>query len=160
MDQKTRDEIRDRLIEISAANGGVLTPEAVVRDAKDPDSPLHGQFDWNVETAAAKYWLIQARNIIRTVHVSVVEERLTAPAWVRDPNAEPDQQGYVSLVRLRSDKDSARSVVVQEFSRAAAAIRRAREVAAFLSLEEVADELIDRIESVKETVSGQAQLAQ
>lgn len=150
MDQATRDAVRNRLVELSAENGGVLTPEAVVKDAKKKDSPLHDQFEWDVKKAAYQYWLDQARTLIRSVRVSVTEEWIQAPAWVRDPNAENDSQGYVSLVTLRSDKDSARETIVQEFIRAAAAVRRARQVANFLNMEQMADELIVHIENAKE----------
>ena len=151
MDQVTHNAIRNRLVEISAENGGTLTPDAVVKDAKLKNSPLHGQFEWDTKKAAHQYRLEQARALIRTVRVVVTEEWTQAPAWVRDPNAEPDQQGYVSLFRLRDDKESARATVVQEFARAAAAIRRAREVASFLNLERDADRLIREIETVKQT---------
>lgn len=156
MDNATREAIRQRLEQIAKANRGVLTPEAVVEDAKDKASPLHGQFLWNTKQAAYQHWLDQARLLIRTVRVVVTEEKLSAPAWVRDPNAEHDAQGYVSTVSLRSDEDSARAVVVAEFARAAAAIRRAREVAKALELEEVMDELIVRIEDTRASVSQQA----
>ena len=156
MDNATREAIRERLEAIAKANRGVLTPEAVVEDAKAKDSPLHAQFTWNTKQAAYQHWIDQARLLIRTVRVVVTEERISAPAWVRDPNAEHDAQGYVSTVSLRSDADSARVVVVAEFARAAAAIRRAREVAKALDLEEVMDDLIVRIEYTRTSVSQQA----
>lgn len=159
MDQATRFAISNRLAEIAKANGGILTPESVVEDAKSKQSPLHGQFEWNVKKAAHQYWLDQARNLIRTVRVAVTEEWISAPAWVRDPNAENDQQGYVSIVRLRDDKEAAREVIVQEFGRAAGAIRRAREVARFLNLEKEADNLIAQIEDVKAMAQQEARTA-
>lgn len=156
MDNATREAIRQRLDGIAKANRGVLTPELVIADAKKKDSPLHGQFEWDVKQAAYQHWLDQARALIRAVRVVVTEERISAPAWVRDPNAEHDAQGYVSTVSLRSDADSARVVVVAEFARAAAAIRRAREVAKALDLEAVMDDLIVRIEYTRTSVSQQA----
>lgn len=156
MDEKTRFAIRNRLAEIARANGGVLTPADVVEDAKSKQSPLHGQFEWNVKAAARQHWLNQARDLIRTVRVAVTEEWISAPAWVRDPSAENDQQGYVSIVRLRDDRESAREVIIQEFGRAAASIRRAREVARFLNLEKEADRLIAQIEDVKTRAEQEA----
>lgn len=156
MDNETREAIRDRLAEICKANGGVLTPEAVVEDAKSKASPLHGQFTWNTKEAAYQHWLDQARSLIRTVRVVVTEEWIRAPAYVRDPNAEHNAQGYVETLSLRSDADAARAVVVAEFARAAAAMRRAREVAKVLDLEREVDELIGLIEVTRTSVSQQA----
>lgn len=156
MDNATREAIRERLTEICKANGGVLTPEAVVEDAKSKASPLHGQFQWNVKQAAYQHWLDQARSLIRSVRVVLTEDWIRAPAYVRDPHAERDVQGYVTTLSLRSDEDAARAVVVAEFSRAAAAIRRAREVAKALDLEEVMDELLVRIEDTRTSVSQAA----
>ena len=46
---------------------GILTAEAVVEAAKDPESPLHHQFEWDDSAAAHAHRLNQARQLIRTV---------------------------------------------------------------------------------------------
>lgn len=65
---------------------GRLTPEAVVEDARDPGSPLHELFEWNVDKAAMKHWMDRARTLIRSVEVVIRNERLTVStvAYVRD----------------------------------------------------------------------------
>lgn len=149
-----RQEIRVRLEWLAAQNGGRLTPEIVVADAKSVDSPLHGEFEWNVDKAAYQHWLDQARALIRSVRVVVKTEtmQVSTVAYVRDPNSESDQQGYVSIQSLRGDRDAARAALIAEFSRAASYLRRAREIAAALSLSDEVDQLLEGVVGLRKRV--------
>ena len=116
---------------------GTLTPEAVVEDAKRKSSPLHDLFEWDEEKAATAHWHDVARRLIRNVRVEIINEGITlkAPYFVRDPSLPSDQQGYTTVSRLRNDAELARDAVADECSRAAAAFRRAQEVAAAVGVE-------------------------
>lgn len=46
--------------------------DAVIEAARDPDSPLHGHFEWNVHKAAAAYWREQARRLVAAVRILIV----------------------------------------------------------------------------------------
>ncbi|MDF2622022.1 MAG: hypothetical protein K0S00_4681 [Xanthobacteraceae bacterium] len=46
---------------------GELTPEDVLKDAENPNSPLHSFFEWSDTEAARQYRLHQARGLIRAV---------------------------------------------------------------------------------------------
>ncbi len=46
---------------------GELTPEDVLEDARNPNSPLHSYFEWSDTEAARQYRLQQARGLIRAV---------------------------------------------------------------------------------------------
>lgn len=50
---------------------GILTAEALVRDAKSKKHPLHDKFEWDNTIAGHKYRLQQGRNIIS---VTVIDE--------------------------------------------------------------------------------------
>lgn len=50
---------------------GKLTPEAVVIEAQDPSSPLHGYFDWDIENAAWRWWLRQAEHLIQRFKITI-----------------------------------------------------------------------------------------
>ena len=145
-----RAEIRAALEALAAEHGGTLTPAQVVEAARDPDSVLHDEFTWNTEEAAQRFLLMQARALIRGVQIIIRTERqtLNAPAYVRDPARAHKEQGYRSVLAMRSDADSAREVVIAEFSRAANALRRARTVATALALEESIDELLHDVDSL------------
>ena len=111
MNKDKRDAIRMRLMEIEAANKGVLTPDAVIEDAKDPESPLHDQFEWDTDKAAYRYWVDQARSLITSVKVveTIEKRKVSTVYYVRNPQADSDEQGYVSVTTLKSDEDLARS---------------------------------------------------
>lgn len=150
MTSEKKKQIRLRLLEICAANDGQLTPDAVVADARDPGSPLHDQFEWDVGKAAYKYWLDQARNLITSVKVvaTVDKQQVSTVFYVRDPRAEHDEQGYVSLTTLKSDEDLAREAIHAEFLRARAVMHRAKTLAAVLSLTEQVEEAERQISSL------------
>jgi hypothetical protein len=146
--------VKAHLANLAEAHGGKLTPEIVVDDARNEDSPLHDLFDWNAERAAMQYWLDRARQIIRSVRVVFRNERtiVRAPFYVRDPTVPNDEQGYISLAEVRGKDDVARDVLLDEFNRAAAALRRAREVAAALDMTAEIDHLMSDIVGLRERV--------
>lgn len=49
------------------------TPESVLETAKDPNTALHGCFEWDDTKAANKYRLIQARQIIQFLVIKGTE---------------------------------------------------------------------------------------
>lgn len=60
-----------------------LTTEAVVEAARDPSSPLHGYFTWNIQDAAHKQWLAEARKLIQSVRYVIVSQDTNEPVRVR-----------------------------------------------------------------------------
>lgn len=128
--------VDDYLVQLHKQHG-TLTPEIVVNDAKRKESPLHSLFEWNTKKAAEAHWHDVARQLIRSVRVTVVNEERTlrAPYFVRDPRMPAHQQGYTSIETVRGDADMARDTVVDECSRAAAAFQRALTVAAAVGID-------------------------
>jgi hypothetical protein len=129
---------QQRLMQIHARNvGGALEVDAIIEDARQLDSPLHGMFNWDISAAAQAHWRHRARQIIRRFTVVFVHEdrRIEVPAFVRDPAQRSGRQGYITFQQARSDADVAREVVVHEFILARSALQRARDVAAALSME-------------------------
>lgn len=150
------EEQRERLLEIERRDGW-LTAKAVVEDAKDPDSPLHCEFDWDVERSAQRWWEHKARTLIQAVRVEQARERVnvssvryTGPMFVRDPDLPGDRQGYLSVESVRDDKDKAHRVLVAEFKRIAALLERARDLADLLGRRDDMVELIDTFGVVRE----------
>jgi hypothetical protein len=146
--------IHRRLQELESKRRGVLTPDAVVADAKSKKSPLHSYFEWDNGKAGHAWRIEQARTLIRSVMVVVRTDKqsVSIVAYVRDPDQEAGDQGYVSTLRLLDDKDRARAALVEEFSRAAAVMRRARELATAFALEPNVDDITRRIERVAKRV--------
>lgn len=124
-----------------------LTPDHVLEDAKNPASPLHELFDWDVDRAARLAWLTQARHIIRTyqVVVTVRKKTIVIPNYVRDPDREPREQGYVSIRAVQEDEWLARRVLIDECGRISGAVARARGIAAACGMEKEFEDLLRRV---------------
>ena len=87
------DIIREEMQAI-AKTTGELTPDSVVDAARNPNSAMHSQFEWDDTEAAASYRLSQARALIKRVKVTVIrpdKEVVNVPIFTRAPEG----KGYV-----------------------------------------------------------------
>ena len=136
---KLKPEVEGRLIEIAHERGGVLTPEAVIADARKSSSPLHQEFEWNVKKAAYAHWEHRAKCLISSIRVEyTTRERVIAvPAYVKDPNAEPAQ--YVDIMAIKNDMDTAREIFAAEAKKIETALRRLDKIGRVLG---VVDEVV------------------
>jgi hypothetical protein len=95
---------------------GELTAAIVVDEATPEDSPLHGQFTWDDLEAAHQHRLAQARQLIRSVKIHVVEGDVKSErvrAWIHVPApsepapepGEPDKidSGYLPVTSIGTD---------------------------------------------------------
>ncbi len=85
------DELLDDpvLAELEAlADGDKLDDESVVARATDPDSALHGEFDWDDASAAHQHRLQQARSLIGSYRRQLVVEggTVTVRRWTKVPS--------------------------------------------------------------------------
>lgn len=140
MTKTRRETINARLHELAKANGGGLTAEVVIADAKDPQSPLHDSFEWNVEAAAHRDWVVTASRIINAYRVDVTYESVTlsAPVFIRSPE---QPKRYVAVDAVAANREQALAALHREMARVQAAIGRMRSVAAALGLEAPVSEL-------------------
>ena len=138
---------------------GAVTASLVVEAARDPEHAWHDRFEWNDEAAAARWRLTQARQLIRSVRYERRTETriIHAPAYVRDPDAAADEQAYISVATLRTDEDRARSALINEFSRVASALRRAREIAMALSLDGEVAAMLAQVEGLSAILRSPAE---
>ncbi len=133
---------------------GYLTPEMVVDDAMVPDSPLHGEFTWDKDTAAQAHWIEQARSLIRSVKVLITTETMTVKtvAYVRDPTKANNEQGYLSVERVRKDEDMARDALIEEFKRAGYALQRAQRLAIAFNIEDELNAMSKQLHKIRKDV--------
>jgi hypothetical protein len=138
---------------------GRITPDIVIADAKQENSPLHSQFNWDVNQAAMQAWRETARRIIRGVRILVTYETVSfspkgkiLPEFVRSPDVGGNQQGYARAADLRNDRDRAISALMMEIDRADAAINRARGVAEVLGLGDEIKMVTSVIEKVRDKI--------
>ena len=144
----TNQKVVRELLRLEQDNGH-LDPNDVIEAAKSPGSPLHSYFEWDDSTAAAKYRLDQARALIRSVKIEVTihDVPLSCVGYVRDPEADADIAGYRNVVKLRSEEDAARAVIMDEMKRVSAAISRAKAVAAVLGMADDVAKIDDAVRS-------------
>jgi hypothetical protein len=134
---------REALLALADLHQGRVTPEMVVEAARDPSSPLHSAFTWDDAQAAHEHRLTQARVLLRRVRVEIETgtRLIRVPYFTRDPEAAPQEQGYVSLARLRAQEDLSRAALVAAFGRAARALEDARSLGEALGLREEVEAL-------------------
>ena len=101
--------------QLEQAKGGKLTPKELVEAARDIDSPLHNEFEWDDSIAAEKYREQQAMYIIRSIEVKLI----SVPAEVTEVNLQiteknngvrfyhaldMDGSGYENLYSISEDE--------------------------------------------------------
>lgn len=150
MDKAKREAIAARLEKIAGLNGGRITPDAVLLDAKSPKSPLHDQFDWDDSTAAKSWRLSQARELIRSIRVEITTDTriVSTVRYVRDPSA-GEAQGYVEVAKLRDDKSLAVEALQGEIRQANAMVARARSIAEALGLSAEIEMVSESVETLQ-----------
>lgn len=139
-----------RLAALEKSNG-TAEARALWQSAKAKTDPLHDAFEWDNNVCGDLYRDEQARRLIRSVTIEVINETrvISAPAYVRDPSRPADEQGYKSITALRKDEDLSREVLVAEFKRAIACMERARTVAEALDLGNAVDDIVKQIDAMK-----------
>lgn len=154
-----QEEVRSELERIANEDGS-LTPEMVVQAARDESSPLHDYFQWDSKIAAHAWRLEQARSLIRSVHVVITTTAQTVKTvgYVRDPEKPAGEQGYIRTVSVMGQTEKARLILFEEFSRATAALRRARELAIAFGLNQEVDNLISQTNGLYQAVQQRQML--
>lgn len=162
MNESLKKRVEQELIKIAELNNERPTPDLVVEAARRQGSALHEYFEsrqcWNAKKAQHNWCIEVAREVLRSVTIKVTVEKvqITVPRFVRDPSADPKQQGYVSFGALRSDEDLKREAIVNEMSRAGSALARAKNLAVALECSAEIEELASRVTSLMERVENEA----
>lgn len=146
--------IRERLAFLERRDGHVA-PESVLKDARNPRSPLHREFTWDDKVAAHEHRLSEARKIIALYWTEVRTEKqiIEVPFYVRDPSAEHGEQGYVSSASIRGKPELALRVFLTELSRATAYLERARSMAEPLSVDLELENVIISVGHLKDSAA-------
>lgn len=73
--------------------GAEFTPNDVLEAARNPRSPIHRYFDWDDTSAAEKYRLHQARNLVNSIQIEFIGRTSTHVT-----------KAYISVVRTEDDE--------------------------------------------------------
>ena len=151
------DAIAGRIEELKRRNAspeypeGRITPEEVVADARDPESPLHGCFTWDVANAAAKWLIHEARYLIRCYEVQIVRNDdaplVVCPANVRIvPKGQPSR--YVSASFASQHAELKAQVIAEAVSQIEGMQRRLR------SFEGIGSEVIEALDRARQGLNA------
>jgi hypothetical protein len=138
----------------TAANPkGSVTPEELYEDARDPESPLHRFFTWDVEHAAKLWNLKKAQDLIRDLDFRIIEADrapvTVSPAFVRiRPAGEPSR--YVSSEFAMGDEENRNYVMEQ--ARVLIASAKAR----LVRLSRFSPEILSAIDQVLKLIDSEA----
>ena len=117
--------------------GGILTPAAVVDDARPEDAPLHSHFEWDDTVAGEQYRMVQARQLIRSVKVTVQPQPDASPVQVRVFHNVADEdkpREYVPLRVLMGNPESAKRVLARAWDEWLQLKRKYADLDGFLSM--------------------------
>lgn len=123
-----------------ARSDGLLRPERVVEVARDPENPLHTQFEWDDSEAAQLYRVQQARGLIRVyvTHLPRVDRKVRA--YVSTPSDRATTGGYRPVQEVM-DSPAWTAEMFNEVEAKIRGLRRSYAYLAFLS------PLFDRLEA-------------
>lgn len=132
----------DELERIRQKYNGRLLSAHIVTEAKDKESPLHPEFEWNDKKAAHFYRLDQAGSIIRNivvVNVAANGEQQTVRAFV---NVEQDdQRHYTSISMAMGDDELRKQIIEQAWKELVSWRERYKELVEFAKLFAVIEEI-------------------
>lgn len=122
----------EELERIKRMHNGRLDQEDIVEAASNEANPLHEHFEWDDETAAGKWRLEQASELIRSIEI-VFERPDHEPTTIRAfVNIESQEDRfYVSTVDAMADPELRRQVVVRAWKELEAWRQRHAELTEF-----------------------------
>lgn len=160
MDKEKQDAIHAVLARLEKR--GRLTPDNTIEEARDPKSPLHGEFTWDLQSAAMMTWRSQARALISHFQISVVvhQKEYRIQEFVETPGKAGKEQGYTAFTRIKDKKELAREFFDRELGIAASYVAKTKDYAQVLGLDSRVEKVVDEIASLrkdaqKRTVSPQ-----
>ena len=108
---------------------GNLNPKEVLRDARNPNSPLHQLFEWDDSVAAEAYRLMQAKQVVRYV-VRVVPQPRREPTRVTvAPRAVERPASVAATAKEKTERDYlVEATIAQGIAYVAAEVARRAEV--------------------------------
>jgi hypothetical protein len=143
-------------LEALRSEDGLLRPETIVAAARDSASPLHNHFEWDDAAAAQIYRIAQARALIRQVKIPVriATVIVRTNAWVPSPTV---KNAYERVDEVDPGSAKAHAIVMDELTRCAGILGRARRIAIALGLESEIDDLIQSLEGIRARVEKPAE---
>jgi hypothetical protein len=133
-----------------------LSPGEVVTAAQNPDNPMHGEFNWDIQASAWAHWLHQARQLISSFTVSLIvhKKEYRIQEFVEHPTKPEDAQGYIPISTIRNSKMLAREFIDRELAIASTYVSKTADYAEILGLRDRVDGLVEDIEDLRADVNS------
>jgi hypothetical protein len=149
-------EVVGAAVEKIIATEGECSPERLVDEARPASSPLHALFEWN-DGAAAELWRShQARRVLASIRIRVLEEPEDDPVYVSVHVARDDEDGrYVRLRDATADPASRAALVAREWAQIRGWLERTSWVAEFAPLRDA----VPAVEALLAPAAGEEPLA-
>lgn len=110
-----KDNAYKEVLDAIRKRDGVIRPQTLVRDAESKRHPMHGEFEWD-NSKGGHYWRVhQARNIINSIVVDVMDVGMQAYEVVI-PVQNGERKGYYPIQEIMSDDDLRGQVVKRAVS--------------------------------------------
>jgi hypothetical protein len=122
-------------------SNGVIRPADVVEHARNPESAMHGWFEWDDTEAAAQYRLEQARRLLR-VYVTVKAADTTPLRTFVSLSTDREQKGggYREMQDVMSDEQLRAQLLADAFKELRAAQTKYRGLQQLSGVWEALDE--------------------
>lgn len=145
--------LRAALATVAEANGGYLNPAAIVEAAKDPESVLHAEFEWDDDEAAHAYRVAQAGALIRRVKFTIVRtdpktkevEIHTTREWQSPPSSRKRDKGYEQVDQIMKSPEKRDELIGQVLKELAAYRKRYAELMALSNVWEAIDAALEEV---------------
>ena len=132
----------ERLHRIRDRKGGAITPDDVLHDASKESSPLHEHFDWNNDSAANKYRLQQAGELLRMLVVVYDDHENQEPVRSFVAVESQEHRGYEDTKTALMTPELRAQVLARAKSELKTWTRRYRRFNEFAAVVEVAEEVL------------------
>ena len=145
------DEVGQHLERLRETFHGELTPEDVVADARNHNSPLHSFFEWDDSAAAEQYRVQKACGLIRGVVAIVVGGEQPAKqvqAFVHVPD--PQEPHYRATDHAMSQEQTREMILRQAWKEFQSWKRRYQHLDELADLFKSGDKMLKRIPALRE----------
>lgn len=135
------DAQRKELDQLAKRGKGILTADAVVKHARNPETALHEAFEWDDTEAARRFRLDQARQVIRFYVYYEPQVERQVRAYVSVPSDRAEGNGYRHSREVAANQDWS----AQLLEEVAVKVRQMRDSYAYIR---ILDDLWPRLEAV------------
>ena len=129
-----------------ARKHGAVTPQLIVNEARDPNHPLHGEFDWDDQSAANQHRLAVARALLRQIEYigqDITGRPVEAVGYVHEPGVKT--QSYVPLSGIAKNRSKSLDLLNQEVAQCEGMIHRAQRIADVIHMRAELDVLLHAV---------------